>query len=852
MLAACAVAVVTMVAWGGTPAAASNPRVRVGSVPRLPHGARVGHALPADHQLRLTVALQPRDPAALQAFATAVSTPGSPDFRSYETVAQFAQRFGAAPSEISAVAGALRAQGLSVGTPTSNGLTIPATGTVAQVQQAFSVSESQVTLASGRVAFANDQAPLLQANIARDVQGVIGLDDVTIPQPQGLARPHASRPQAAGQSAQAIGSGPAPCTTASGIAATKGGYTADEVASAYGMSSYYPGNEGAGQTVALVEFGPYSSTDIATYQACYGTSTPVNNVNVDGGPGAFPTSGGDDGEAALDIDQVIGLAPKATIDIYQAPNTGNQADILTAIASQNVAKVTSSSWGECEALTPQSVINSENTTLQEMAVQGQSFFISSGDSGSLMCYQATRTQAQANVSLSVIDPGGQPFATGVGGTYLGNANQTLPDNGSYAGEDVWNDGIQGDGSASASGGGVSDQWPMPAYQSAAAGTLDVVQTASSRACANQFCRQVPDVSADADPNSGYVVFSNSAWGVTGGTSAAAPLWAAFTALANASPTCRGLTLGFENPALYSIAGSAYAANFHDVTGASPFAPTQNASNDPAPGQNPQGNPNELYPVQAGYDMGTGLGTPVANVLGTSLCSARAPVFTVTVASPGTQLTLKGHAVSLAVHGADSGSAGLGYSATGLPAGLAINPATGVISGTPTTVQTATVTVAAADAFTNGGSTSFKWSIVVPQKPTTKSVALTGLGKGKPKLTFSVAAGSFAPALKSVAVKLPGGLSFAKKAKSLSKGVTAKSGSRKLKFSLKLSRGVLTITFKAATTKASLTLAGPAIVVSRGEVTKARKHKIKKLTISLKTTDASHKTTSVPLSLKKLS
>jgi subtilase family serine protease len=857
MVAACTAAIGATVAWSGAPAVASSPHVRVGSVPRLPRGARVGHALPTDRRLQLTVALQPRNPSALQAFATAVSTPGSPDFRGYLSVAQFAQRFGAPSSEISSVAGALRAQGLSVGTPTANGLTIPATGTVAQVQQAFSVSESQVTLPSGRVAFANDQAPLMQANIARDVQGVIGLDDVTIPQPQGLARPsarrpQAARPQAARHSAQAIGSGPAPCTTATGITTTQGGYTADEVASAYGMGTYYPGNEGAGQTVALVEFGPYSTTDIATYQACYATSTPVNNVDVDGGPGAFPATGGDDGEAALDIDQVIGLAPKATIDVYQAPGTGNQADILTAIASQNVAKVTSSSWGECEALTPQSVVNSENTTLQEMAAQGQSFFISSGDSGSLMCYQVTHGTAQENDNLSVIDPGGQPFATGVGGTYMGAPNGTVPDNGSYAGEDVWNNGLQSNGSASASGGGVSDQWPMPAYQSSAAGTLDVVQTNSSRACATQFCRQVPDVSADADPNSGYVVFSNSAWGVTGGTSAAAPLWAAFTALANASPTCRGLTLGFENPALYSIAGSAYAANFHDVTGASPFAPTTAPSNDPAAGLNNPDNPSSLYPVQAGYDMGTGLGTPVANVLGSSLCSARAPVFTVTVASPGNQLTLKGHAVGLAVHAADSGSAGLGFSATGLPAGLTMNPGTGVISGTPTTAQSTTVTVAAADAFTNAGSTSFTWSVVVPKKPTTKSVSLKGLSTGKPKLTFSVVAGAFAPALKSVAIKLPGGLGFAKRAKSLSKGVTAKSGRRKLKFSLKLSRGVLTITFKTPVTTASLTLVGPAIVISRGEVAKVRKHKVKKLTISLKTTDASHKTTSVPLSLKKLS
>ena len=179
---------------------------------------------------------------------------------------------------------------------------------------------------------------------------------------------------------------------------------------------------------------------------------------------------------------------------------------------------------------------------------------------------------------------------------------------------------------------------MPGYQSNAAGTLDVIQTDSSRSCANQLCRQVPDVSADADPNSGYVVFSTSggasAWGITGGTSAAAPLWAAFTALANASAACRGLTVGFENPALYQIAGSAYAANFHDITRDSPFANPAtgggDVGNDTFGGENPS-NTGKLYPVQAGYDLATGLGTPVANVLGPSLCAVRAPVFTVSLA-----------------------------------------------------------------------------------------------------------------------------------------------------------------------------------------------------------------------------
>ena len=163
-------------------------------------------------------------------------------------------------------------------------------------------------------------------------------------------------------------------------------------------------------------------------------------------------------------------------------------------------------------------------------------------------------------------------------------------------------------------------------------------------------------------------------------------------------------------------------------------------------------------------MTTGLGSPNAAALGKSLCSVRAPVYTVAVTSPGNQSTFVGSPVNLAVHGADSGNAALAYVATGLPAGLSINASTGVISGTPTTPQTATVAVSAGDQFTNAGSTSFTWAIVprpVIGKPTAKWVKISGLGKRKPKLTLTLNAGTNAPALKAVAITLPKGLSFAR-------------------------------------------------------------------------------------------
>jgi hypothetical protein len=336
--------------------------------------------------------------------------------------------------------------------------------------------------------------------------------------------------------------------------------------------------------------------------------------------------------------------------------------------------------------------------------------------------------------------------------------------------------------------------------------------------------------------------------IAGGTSASAPLWAAFTALVDASPACRGFTVGFENPALYFIAGSAYAANFHDVTRPNPS--TGASDNDTWLGANPS-DPAALYPVLGGYDMTTGLGSPVANALGKALCAARAPVYTVRIAGPGKQLSVRGHALRLVLHATDSGNAGLIYSATGLPAGLSINAATGVISGTPITKQTATVTVRAADAFANAGSASFAWAVVVPGKPQlTGAHKLGGLGRGRPKLSFTVAAGTFAPALKSVTIRLPGGLGFAGKARSLAKGITVKAGSRRVAFSPRFTGGALTVAFRASVSRASVAIGGPALTISLAEVAKVLERKVKRLAVSLKATDAAHGTTSLRVTFKK--
>lgn len=678
------------------PAFGAEP-VRVGRAPVNPEGSRVVGSLASSTPISALVALKPQD--GLAAYAQAVSTPGSPEYGDYLTPAEFRARFGARAATIARVDQALRNEGLSPGTASANGLTIPVTAMATTIGQAFATSFQRVELSSGRVAFANTAAPQFDASVAATVQGVVGLDSLSRAHPLGIHGARAGA-HAAHSIPRVVTGGPQPCTAASAAATNYGAYTADELASAYEFSSLYgAGDTGAGQTVALYELEPNSASDIAAYQSCYGTSASVSDVEVDGGAG----TGSGSGEAALDIEDVIGLAPSASILVYQGPNTNSGAyDTYLRIVTDDAAKVISTSWGLCEAQEGSSAAAAENTLFQEAAVQGQSIFAAAGDTGSQDCTDSARMPLSG---LAVDDPASQPYVTGVGGTEL-SAIGPPPT------QSVWNDGSSG----GAGGGGVSELWKMPSYQSGASSSLNVINSNSSRtpcgATAGGYCREVPDVSADADENTGYVVYVDGAWTAYGGTSAAAPLWAAFTALTNASSACGGTPIGFANPALYSSAASGYTTDFSDIT----------SGNDNLSGSG-------LYPAGNAYDMASGLGTPIGSALSAALCAAAAAgvdgANTVSVADPGSQTTTVGTAASLQIDATDTNSSQtLSYSATGLPVGLTINSATGVISGTPTTTGGTSVIVTATDSTDASGSATFTWAITPAPTPTPSTQTTT--------------------------------------------------------------------------------------------------------------------------------
>lgn len=670
-------AVAISVGQRAEPAGAAGGAVRVGSVPVLPSGASELAPVAASTNMTVDVALEPRDPAALAAYATAVATPGSSIYREYLPPGAFPSTFGPTAATIDSVAHWLREQGLQSSAISSDHLFFDVKATAGQLEHAFAIKLVLYDI-GGRIAYANTAAPLFDGTVAGAIEGVVGLDDVTLPQHwstlaikkplTSLTRPHV------------VTGGPQPCAAATSTGQEFDSYTADQLASAYQFSSLYgAGDLGAGQTVAIFEQEPNLTSDISAYQSCYATNAAVTYTEVDGGAGTGPGAG----EAALDIEDVIGLAPKANIDVYQAPstNTGTIDDYNT-IVTQDEAKVISTSWGECESQSGAALSKAENTIFEDAATQGQSVFAASGDNGSEDCDTS---------APRVDDPASQPFVTGVGGT-------TLTTLGPPPTQTVWNDSSEAEG---AGGGGISSEWAMPSYQSGAPTPLKVINSDSSaspcKAAARSYCREVPDVSADADPDTAYVIYYDGSWTVDAGTSAAAPLWAALMALTNASAGCAGTPVGFANPALYRIAGSSsYSTSFSDIAvGNNDYIPT--------------GYKGGLFPAGTGYDMASGLGTPIGSGLSEALCPAAAT--TVVVFNPGSQKTAVGTKVKLQIKATDSGGLSLAYASSGLPAKLKLNANSGLISGKATSPGKNTVTVTATDPSGASGSTSFSWKVV---------------------------------------------------------------------------------------------------------------------------------------------
>ena len=516
-----------------------------GHVPRtaISQARLLGRAAPQE-RVSLALALPLRNQGGLTELLRRLYTPGDPMSGQFLSSAEFTERFGPTAKDYNTVAAFARSRGLTItGTP-ANRLLLDVAGTTAQVESAFGVHLRRYQSRSGRVFRAPDADPAIPSGLAGRLSAVIGLDTATQRRPH--LRPSLNPQAGTGQ---------------------LGGLTPSDVKAAYSLTGVTA--TGAGQSIALFELDGYTPSDVTGYEAAYGLpAAPLQNILVDGATGVAGTNSD---EVTLDIELAQALAPGISrILVYETPSATdtNYIDCYNRIATDNAAKQVSTSWGGPENQTAPSTLNSENAIFMQMAAQGQSIFAVSGDNGA---YDDAST-------LSVDDPGSQPYVTSVGGTTLTTAGP----GGGYASETAWGDPADTSFSplGSGSGGGFSGFWPAPAYQ-------QVLQPTPAK-------RSVPDVALDSDPNTGYSLLIGGQWHVYGGTSAAAPLWASFAALVNQTRAAQGLApAGFLNPAIYGIgANASYGSDFHDVT---------------------TGN-NLYYPAKTGYDNATGFGSFVGNAL----------------------------------------------------------------------------------------------------------------------------------------------------------------------------------------------------------------------------------------------
>lgn len=611
LLAGVATLSVVVVSAAAPPSRASGARLPgtaltpIGIAPRLPVGlARLG-GLPARRMLTVAVALRPRDPAALRNYVNEVTRSGSPVFHRYLTPKVFASEFGPSATVIRAIERLLRASDLEVGEVSENHLLIPVRGRVSDLDRAFHTRLIAYRERGGGIGWEATGAPRLPRDLASSVDSVVGLDNVLAPRAVSFfpERKRRATPSDLAGPVRSVTGAPSACAAALSLAESENGWTEDEIAKAYGLDRLYAeGGLGAGQTIDLLELEPYERSDLATFDRCFfgeSHTGQVSAIHVDG----FNDVGPGSGEALLDVEVLSALAPDANIDVYEAPNTSyGPIDAYDEMVSSDSANVISTSWGECETaiqLSAPGTQQVENDLFEEAAAQGQTVFAAAGDTGSDDC---AGTQFQSNKPeppyLSVDDPASQPDVVGVGGTSLLSDRQPL---GSSA-ERAWNDGPTGGGG----GGGVSDSWASPEWQ-VDSGVPGISSPAG---------RLVPDVSAAADENHGLTIYmsnsgsptggqassNNENWQTIGGTSGAAPIWAAVIAdIASSAAVCPGLPrrlggadLGFVEPELYAVASADYSAAFHNVT---------------------LGN-NDVYRLGLGYsaapgfNLATGLGSPI--------------------------------------------------------------------------------------------------------------------------------------------------------------------------------------------------------------------------------------------------
>jgi subtilase family serine protease len=496
--------------------------------------------------LHLSISLKMRNAQALDTLLAAQNNPHSSWYHHYLTPQEFTSQFGAEQATVNMASAYMQRQGLHVSSIAANRLLMDVDGPLSNVERAFGIHIAQYQLARDLV-YAPTAAPSLPSALAGMILHIGGLDSVA-----HYHTYHSIQPEKA---------------------STRGGYTPLQLRTAYGIQPLFnDGETGSKHGVAFIELDGFNPADIAKFYAEYHLGTPNYKTILLGGAVNIPMTNAV--EVELDMEVTAAVAPQAQQLLYMGQNdTQGINDIYTRIVNDDLAKVVSTSWGVCEAALDPAEQQVLNTIFRQGAAQGQAFFAATGDLGAYDCQ---------NYSLAVDSPADNPYVIGVGGTSL----MTYP-GGVYKHESGWScptctssGGPYGEGG----GGGVSKAFLRPSYQKGP-GIYSLYRT-------------VPDVSANADPRTGYSIYctvlqsgcSTAGWLTVGGTSGAAPVWTAlaielnqYLAKQHKPVLGNAIALLYE---IYSVRGLKYPA-FHDIT---------------------DGN-NLYYAALVNYDLATGIGSP---------------------------------------------------------------------------------------------------------------------------------------------------------------------------------------------------------------------------------------------------
>ncbi|HEV2373686.1 MAG TPA: S53 family peptidase [Streptosporangiaceae bacterium] len=527
-------------------------------------GARVDAPTDPGERLTVTVYLRP-SPHASQKVDVAAQAGLLPRERHYLDPAEVQAQFGADPAEMSAVADWARGCGLEVVRQNVAARSLRLAGTAADFSHAFGV-QLQTWRHAGGSYRGRTGAVNVPASLAGVVEAVLGLDN----RPLGRAYLRTAR---GAFEAAAPGNG-LPANT----------YLPPQVGALY---QFPQSCDGTGQTVAVLVFngqvgasgrqapGGYDPGLLGAYfSQVIGTSPPQLTDVVVHGPGNSPGDGSSpldvSGEVYLDLCMVGALAPGARIAVYFTEFTeqGWVDAISEAVTDAvNDPGVISVSYGNPEndptrGLWTHAAVRQVDRALEAAAAAGRTVCCAAGDDGS--------ADEPGTTAVHADFPASSPWVLACGGTRLESSNGTITR------EVVWNDLADGNG---ATGGGTSTVFRLPAWQQAAG-----VPTACDMPSPG---RGVPDVASLADPQTPFVVVGpNGSLAGVGGTSAAAPLWAALAARLSEA---LGTRVGYLNPLLYSRMATGV---LRDITEGS----------------------NGAYQAGTGWDACTGLGVPGADAL----------------------------------------------------------------------------------------------------------------------------------------------------------------------------------------------------------------------------------------------